>query len=217
MDLTVIIPVKGEIDLELRIDRLRSLLPSAQVIVVDSSIKPLTPRSTFDYIHAPHLPTRAEAMNVGAAHAQSEYLWFLHSDCIPTESTVRCLPELLKNGTQVMAFLKEYEPNSRLLRLQSGLLNWFSRRLKWLLVGTNGLLMRKDAFFSKQGFPAVPLFEDVLMFDKVRHETAILPHFISVSSRKYSGRRLQRVISNLLIYSAFRLGAHPERLARLYR
>ncbi|HLG21101.1 MAG TPA: glycosyltransferase [Bdellovibrionota bacterium] len=216
------IPVRNEPEMGGVLSHIERLAPCAERIVVDTtSSAPADDiwRERVRYLYRPRLATRADAMNEGAEEASGDILWFLHSDCRPPEGACESIEKAIRRGASAGAFLKRYVPESPFLRVQRRVLDAAARSRKRFLVGTNGFFVRRDLFLEEGKFPSVPLFEDVLIFDRYRRRVdfELLTTRLQVSSRKYGeGFGLPRIARNSLIYLAFRLGVSPHTLIHWY-
>lgn len=222
---SVIVPVRNETQILTKLDELLESVPiNYELIVVDTTSNqriPKVPPKGLLYFHNPYLTSRAQAMNFGAKQSKKPYLWFLHVDCSPSPDVLHAIEDATQNRITAAAFQKTYHPTNFLLSVQSSLLNRLISKKKWFLVGTNSLLIQKDYFLSLNGFRSVELFEDVLLFDFLRKhlDFHVYPQKIKVSSRNYQPGVMGsfRILKNILIYSAFRFGVSPKRLALWYR
>jgi rSAM/selenodomain-associated transferase 2 len=162
---------------------------------------------------------RARQMNDGARQAAGDIFFFLHADSSISSVTIDkiekevrqngavggCLTQRIENERSVFRFI-EWQGNNR------------ARRTK-VFYGDQGIFVRKDVFDRIGGFPDVPIFEDVLFTQKLRHEgrTTVLPDKITVSARRWEKRGIIRttLMYNLIIV-LFKLGYPPEKIKRLY-
>ncbi|NQS99825.1 MAG: hypothetical protein HQ595_01975 [Candidatus Omnitrophica bacterium] len=92
-------------------------------------------------------------------------------------------------------------------------------RLSKVFYGDQGIFVRKEIFLKLQGFPEVPITEDVIFSKKLRKagKTAVLPNRIFVSPRRWEQKGIVRTA---LLYSLlnilFWLKVPLERLQSWY-
>ena len=89
-------------------------------------------------------------------------------------------------------------------------------RLTGIATGDQAIFVRREAF---TGFPEIPLMEDVAFSQamKRRARPACLRDTVLTSGRRWESRGVLRTV--LLMWRLrllYFLGAHPERLARIY-
>jgi glycosyltransferase involved in cell wall biosynthesis len=169
----------------------------------------------------PLLNTRGGALlNAGAAAARGEVLLFLWPDSrLPPnalsaiERNLQVLPQTI-GGNFHLSFDKD-TPFAR----------WLAHRLKQQRYmghydGHSGIFIRREVFQALGGFRPYDILAD---YDLVRRmekfgPTVYLPETIIGSIPKLWGYHILKVILvGLVIPGLFRLGVHPNRLARLSR
>src|ERR1051326_763887 len=121
--ISIIVPVRNESHVREWVSRLVLQTQKHEIIVVDTSSTPtLLPDSSFRYFHRPEFQFRSQALNEGARLSKGDLLLFLHADCdLPKDGLYPLQNSSLEGG----AFLKEYVPSNRLLKVQSFILNFF--------------------------------------------------------------------------------------------
>ena len=157
---------------------------------------------------------RGLQMNAGARAATGEALVFLHAD---TRLPATAAPEVLQALRSHVwgRFDVEIEGRHPLLKVVAWSMNWRSR-LTGIATGDQAIFVRREAF---AGFPEIALMEDIAFSKEMKRRTppACLRARVSTSGRRWETRGVVRTIVLMwrlrLLYF---LGAHPERLARLY-
>jgi rSAM/selenodomain-associated transferase 2 len=182
-----------------------------EVIVVDGGSTDGTQRIAVPlcdlFLNAPR--GRAVQMNAGARAASGDVLVFLHADTRLPENIF--IPESALWGR----FDVEIEGRHPLLKIVSCAMNLRSR-LTGIATGDQAIFVRREAF---PGFPEIALMEDVAFSKamKRRARPACLRQTVRTSGRRWEARGVLRTV--LLMWRLrlmYFLGAHPERLARIY-
>ena len=162
---------------------------------------------------------RAIQQNAGAKNATGDVLLFLHAD--NWLSDVAC-DQIRKTLTEQAAICGAFRQQIQSPRM---VFRWLERgnawRADWLgrPYGDQGIFVRRDAFFTVGGFPAVPLLEDLLLMKRLRKisRPRLLPGPIYVSPRRWRKHGVVRqTLRNWSILLAHSLGVSPNRLARFY-
>jgi rSAM/selenodomain-associated transferase 2 len=188
-----------------------------EVIVVDGGSDDGTPelaRGLCDcLIRAPR--GRALQMNAGAHAAGGDGLLFLHVDTgLPPdaeEAVARALKDALWGRFDV-----RIEGRHPALKVVAGAMNLRSR-LTGIATGDQAIFVRRDAF---EGFPEIALMEDIAFSKamKRRGAPARIASPVVTSGRRWESRGVLRtVVLMWRLRLMYFLGAHPDRLARLYQ
>ena len=162
---------------------------------------------------------RSQQFNAAAAAATGNHLIFLHADTTLPAGAADAVHEALSGKAHFGGFqLRFAEPGIR-LRLAEQLINLRSRitRCPW---GDQAQFIDRATFLAVGGFRPIPLMEDYAMAVtmKRRGRTLILPMTVTTSGRRFQRKgSIATIVMNWRIIIAFRLGADPERLARMYR
>ena len=183
-----------------------------QVIVVDGGSTDGTERVAAPwcdlFLNAPR--GRAVQMNAGARAASGDVLVFLHADTRLPPDADQAIGSSLWGRFDV-----RIEGRHPLLKVVACAMNLRSR-LTGIATGDQAIFVRREAF---TGFPEIPLMEDVAFSQamKRRARPACLRDTVLTSGRRWESRGVLRTV--LLMWRLrlmYFLGAHPERLARIY-
>lgn len=169
---------------------------------------------------------RALQMNVGAAHAVTDVLVFLHADSrLPANARSEVLAAREKQslwGRFDIAFANTDSSSTssqRAMRVIATFMNIRSR-LTSIATGDQAIFVDHVLFRSVGGFPHIPLMEDVAMSKTLKRHC--VPHCsdlkVSTSARRWERGGLVRTVLQMWYFRlAYFLGASPQRLAARYR
>jgi rSAM/selenodomain-associated transferase 2 len=192
-----------------------------ELIVVDGGSRDATVQRAR--LRADHVLTaprgRATQMNAGAAKASGDVLLFLHADTrLPPEAERLVLDGLARSNHRWGRFDVTIAGRHPMLKLVGWTMNLRSR-LTAIATGDQAMFMTREAFESAGGFPEIPLMEDIALAKVLKR----MGRPLCIRERAItSGRRWERHgvwLTILLMWRlrlAYRLGADPARLARLY-
>jgi rSAM/selenodomain-associated transferase 2 len=162
---------------------------------------------------------RGAQMNAGAAAATGDVFLFLHADTALPHDADRLLLDGLGDAVwQWGRFDVRIEGKSPLLPLVAGFMNWRSL-ITGIATGDQAMFVTRAAFEAVDGFPDIPLMEDVAMSKKLKRAGRPLCLAARVVT---SGRQFDRrgVIRTALLMARLRLefflGVEPSALARRY-
>jgi rSAM/selenodomain-associated transferase 2 len=164
---------------------------------------------------------RGRQMNAGAQVAKGKWLLFLHADTdLPTASyqhflaLTQSLP-LLSAG----AFTFRIAHERKVYRY----LEWYvAQRCRWLKLpfGDQAIFARHDVFKRLGGYREdFPLMEDVEFVERVNKDAGfrVIEAPVFTSARRYESEGYwRRAYGNVYLQVLYRLGVHPERLAKRY-
>jgi len=170
LSITVVIPVhRDAAALRTTLDRLRECRPTWPIIVVDSDhaesrdeIASICDGFHTALIYSP-VGQRAYQMNLGAKHADTEWIWFLHADTVPASYvTLDEFERTIIDDKRIIAggFQRRFEPSGLFLRMTSRWADWRGRT-HGLYLGDQAMFVRRDVFTQLGGFPPIDKFEDV--------------------------------------------------------
>ena len=163
--ISVIVPAFNEGDrLRATLESVRAQTVPFEVIVVDAGSSDDTvavARAAGAAVIAGPRQQRAHQLNLGAKHATSNALLFLHADTLLPEGALDGLAQALRERRVVGgAFARRYASPSLLLRATCALAHLRNRTIGWHL-GDQAMFVRKSAFFQLGGFREVDSFEDL--------------------------------------------------------
>jgi rSAM/selenodomain-associated transferase 2 len=221
--LSIIVPVLNEGEsIADALDALADLRAlGVEVIVVDGGSRDATvlrARARADrVIFAPR--GRALQMNAGAEKACGDVLLFLHADTrLPADADHIVLNGLARSGRGWGRFDVKIDGDSSLLVAVAWLMNVRSR-LTGIATGDQAIFVRRNAFRSIGGFPAIALMEDIALSKRLKRVSRPL----CLRARAVtSGRRWDKngVVGTVLLMWRLRLayffGVDPKALARQY-
>ena len=193
----------------------------AEVIVVDGGSNDDSPARAAPFADRIIEATRGRAsqMNAGAFAARGDTLLFLHADCLLPASADHLIRDgLAAGGRHWGRFDISLDGAHRLLKLVAAMMNLRSR-VTGIATGDQGLFIRRALFVAVNGFPQIPLMEDVAMSRRLKaHGPPLcLRERIVTSARRWEERG---VLSTILLMwrlrLAYFLGADPARLALRY-
>jgi len=161
---------------------------------------------------------RASQMNCGAAVACGDVLLFLHADTrLPADAEAE-IARALERGGVWGRFDVAIDGRSRLLALVAAFMNLRSR-LTGIATGDQAIFVRRAAFERLGGFAPIALMEDVEFSARAKRlaAPACLATKVVTSGRRWERQgALRTVLRMWRLRLAYRLGVHPDELARRY-
>jgi rSAM/selenodomain-associated transferase 2 len=162
--------------------------------------------------------SRAAALNIGAAIACGDILYFVHADCRPPPTFAQDIRAAIRSGAGAGCFRLRFDSDHWLLRLSS----WLSRiDIALFRFGDQSLFVRRDVFRAMHGFDErLRVMEDQDLVRRLRRNTrfALLGGSVTASARQYRSTGVYR--TQLVIYPAvvalYRLGTPQPALIRVY-
>jgi len=162
---------------------------------------------------------RARQMNTGAEFAHNEILLFLHADThLPQQAELFIINDLATTGRQWGRFNVCLSGQAWLLRVVERLMNWRSC-LTGIATGDQAIFVQKSLYNKVQGFPEIPLMEDISLSQKLKRFSSpvCIRTPVITSSRRWEEYGIIRTI--LLMWGlrlAYALGVSPETLKKRY-
>lgn len=219
MKISVVIPALNEAScIERTLEAVVTQPVPWEVIVVDGASTDDTRARASAYatvFTAP--PGRAGQMNRGAQAADGDALLFLHADTLlPPDAFELIRATLADASVEAGAFRLRFDRNTPLLRFYS-----FCTRLPLprLCFGDRGLFVRRAVFEALDGFPDVPIFEDLEMV-RLLHERGgfrFLSQIVTTAARRFNAfGPLRQQALNAYLWTRYQCGVAPDRLAPLY-
>jgi rSAM/selenodomain-associated transferase 2 len=157
---------------------------------------------------------RGRQLRAGADAAQGDWLLFLHADTVPDQGWREAVAaHLASHGDEAACFR---------FRLDDGA--WQARfiergvALRRFPYGDQGLLIPRRLYDALGGYRPLPLLEDIDLVRRIGRRRLRLLDAAAVTSAERWRRDgwALRSARNLGLFLLWRLGASPERLARLY-
>ncbi|MCB9676601.1 MAG: TIGR04283 family arsenosugar biosynthesis glycosyltransferase [Alphaproteobacteria bacterium] len=163
---------------------------------------------------------RGHQMNVGAAHARGDVLWFVHADVQIPPDARGAIARALRCPTVVAgAFTTRTVADAGPTRLDpvlpvADVRSHYTR----LPYGDQALFVRRTAFERVGGFPPQPILEDLELARKLWRigKIVVVPERVEVSARRFVARPMYYTAVMNLFPVLYRMGVAPDRLARWY-
>lgn len=165
--------------------------------------------------------SRAVQMNAGARHAQGQWIMFLHADTTLSSDAFGSFLDAIQNlpFLEAGAFTLRFDQR----RLRYRYLEWFvGWRCRWfkLPLGDQAIFVRKDIWTASGGFDEnLSFLEDMRFVEGLRSLRGfriLKAHVITSTRRHESDGYFKRITLNFIIQLLYKLGFHPNTLARLY-
>ena len=221
MRISVILPVLNE---EKTIGRtlaaVMALYPH-EIIVVDGGSGDRTRRISVEAGAKVLMtgPGRARQMNRGALEATGDVLLFLHADTRLPASALRDIESALSDPRYLGGrFDVELDSERWLLKVVGFMISLRSRISK-VATGDQALFVRREIFAELDGFPDMPLMEDIAFCRMLKRmgDVACLKSKVVTSARRWETDGVWRTILKMwtlkLLYLA---GVSPARLRKFY-
>jgi rSAM/selenodomain-associated transferase 2 len=222
--ISVIIPLLNDAEsLAAQRSRLRALQAEGhEVIIVDGGSRDDSRRVAGEI--TPKVidcePGRALQMNAGADAACGELLLFLHADTRIEPGAIQAL--LAQREQRGEAFWRRFDVrldgDHFFYRVIETMMNLRSR-ITGIATGDQAMFVSRALFQRLDGYPRIPLMEDVALSQRLRKCAApvCLKPPVVTSTRRWARRGI--VATTLLMWRlrlAYFLGVDPARLARMY-
>jgi uncharacterized protein len=163
---------------------------------------------------------RALQQNRGASSARGRVLLFLHADSrLPHGYINHVFETLMDIETVAGAFRFMTNLDNPLMKIIELMTNIRSQYFN-LPYGDQGLFIRKSIFDSTDGFPDVPIAEDLFLVRRLskKGRIRIAPVHVVTSARRWQTLGLFRTtLINQFILAGLCLGISPSTLSSLYR
>lgn len=220
--LSIIIPCLNESRIiSQMLEYLQATASDAEIIVVDGGSSDDTVNKVRLFsdviLLESKVTSRAYQMNLGAKHAKGDIFLFLHADTFPPANFVdlilkACTGENIAGGSFSLAFDHSHWAFRAIAAITY--LN-----IPWITVGDHGLFFQRSIFEKLNGFPAIPILEDLELQLMARKKGKMIriTHPVTTSPRRFLNNGIFRQIAlDAYILVAYFLGVSPKRLARLY-
>ncbi len=221
--LSIIIPTLNE--QTIIVESLQILQPlremGHEVIVVDGSSTDNTRALAAPLVDSILVSERGRAwqMHLGAKFAHHDILLFLHADTrLPTQADALIINALSKKR-QWGRFDVRLSGQTLPLRMVERFINWRSR-LTGIATGDQAIFVPRRLYMQVQGFPNIPLMEDVALSRQLKKFSRpfCIQTPVITSSRRWEEQGIVRTI--LLMWGlrlAYALGVSPHTLKKYYQ
>jgi rSAM/selenodomain-associated transferase 2 len=222
--LSIIIPTLNE--QTIIVESLQILQPlrkmGHEVIVVDGSSTDNTRALAAPLVDSILVSRRGRAwqMHLGAKFAHYDILLFLHADTrLPTQADSLVINGLSKKRRQWGRFDVRLSGQTLSLRMIERFINWRSR-LTGIATGDQAIFVPRRLYMQIQGFPNIPLMEDVALSRQLKKFSRpfCIQTPVITSSRRWEKQGIVRTI--LLMWGlrlAYTLGISPHTLKKYYQ
>ncbi|WP_378178904.1 TIGR04283 family arsenosugar biosynthesis glycosyltransferase [Aquimarina sp. SS2-1] len=161
---------------------------------------------------------RAKQMNIGAAEASGEILYFLHADSFPPNGYDKDILAEIHNGNEAGCFRMKFDSNHWWLRFLGWLTQFESKRCRG---GDQSQFITTSLFKEIKGYDeAYIVYEDNDLVDRLFaiNKFVIIPKYVVTSARRYREVGVWRLQYHFLnIHMRRWLGASSEELYRYYK
>ena len=222
LSLSIIIPVLNEADIIEQ--RLRALQPLrdqiAEIILVDGGSDDATVTLAKPWVDLVLFSDkgRARQMNLGASHACSELLMFLHIDTAIDSNHIHLIRTQLRTNNSWARFNASFDDRRWIFSLIAFGMNLRSR-ITGIATGDQAITVRKTLFESVDGYPDLALMEDIALCRKLRRiaRPVCFEHPVITSARRWRKYGiLKTIIMMWYLRLAYFMGISPERLHGIY-
>lgn len=222
--ISIIIPAVNEAhNLRRLLPDLSKKFPGADVIVVDGGSIDGTPQVVEQFPFARFFVSprgRARQMNAGAQQARGEILLFLHADTFLPNGAWEAIRAALTDPQVVGGRFELHLDSSRpIYRPIAYVMNLLRSRPDLIATGDQALFVRQQIFTEMEGYPEIPLMEDVEFIKhlKRRGSIAYLPIPATTSIRKWEREGvLQTALTMFTVRLLHFFRVSPARLHQLY-
>jgi rSAM/selenodomain-associated transferase 2 len=161
---------------------------------------------------------RASGLNAAAHAASGDALVFLHADTTLPAGGCRAITGALKTAI-FGGFRLDFAESTVLLRMAAAAINFRTSitRCPW---GDQAQFTARDRFLASGGFLDIPIMEDYEFAVRMKRlgPTVVLPQRVVTSGRRFLRKGVLRTAwINWRVIAAYRSGATPEELERMYR
>jgi len=199
----------------------QSLQQEAEIIFCDGGSKDGTweqlKSSSFDCVQSD--AGRALQMNTGAQHAHGDILLFMHIDTVFDVAYLQAVNDAMADvhvvGGRFDVRLSGKHPMFRIIERMINLRSRWSK----LSTGDQCQFVRRHVFESIQGFPDIPLMEDVALSKQLKQlgKLACLYQTVETSSRRWEKHGIGNTIGLMWkLRFLYWCGVPVEKLAQMY-
>lgn len=163
---------------------------------------------------------RALQMNAGAAVAAGDYFIFLHADTTLPKNFYTQLKQIIADRQSVWGFFSvRLSGESFWFRIIERAMCWRSR-ITSVATGDQALFVSRQLFYEVDGYPSIPLMEDVAISKQLRGyvQPSFVDKPVTTDSRRWEKNGIVKTI--LLMWWLrlnYFLGVDPHKLEKMYR
>jgi len=161
---------------------------------------------------------RAKQMNFGAKFAQHDILLFLHADTYLPINADSLIIQGLTENYKWGRFNVRLSGTAKLLRVVEIMMNWRSC-LTGIATGDQAIFIQRDLYEQVQGFPDIPLMEDIALSKQLKQFSSPLciKKPVITSSRRWEQNGIIKTIFLMWkLRLAYALGVSPDKLKDYY-
>ncbi|KAB7616181.1 glycosyltransferase [Amylibacter sp. SFDW26] len=160
---------------------------------------------------------RGSQLSAGAQAAKGKWILFIHADTVLSDNWVSAMGNHINTETKAAYCKLKFDANTFPARFIAGCANLRSR-LFGLPYGDQTLLISKHLYKTSDGYPEIPLMEDVALVRKLRGKLMSLDVTATTGSNRYiKDGWYKRAAKNLGTLARYFIGVSPEKLAERYR
>ena len=162
---------------------------------------------------------RAKQMNAGAEVAKSDVLLFLHADTVLPEGACELILSSINNDYQWGRFNLRLSGEKILFRIIEFFINWRSRLFS-IATGDQAIFVKRNVFEALEGFPDIPLMEDVAICKSLKRQSKpmCLNNTVTTSSRRWEQHGIFRTVFLMWrLRFLYFMGVSPEHLVKHYK
>lgn len=164
-------------------------------------------------------PGRARQMNLGAAAARGDYLWFVHADTRVSQQAIDALLVVLQLRPVWGRFDVRLSGRGLVLNVIGCMISLRSR-ITGIATGDQGIFVARSQFEALRGYAEIPLMEDIELCRRLKplaRPRCLRPPLLT-SSRRWQQYGVWRTVWLMwCLRLAYYCGTSPEKLARRYR
>ena len=221
--LTIVVPILNEANRVGAVTSYLNTLP-CKIIVVDGgstdetlSKLQMSVRPQVRVMSAPR--GRATQMNIGARHADTPFLLFLHADTTLPDNGVTRVTATLQNNKSVWGrFDVSFDNATPTLRLVAWFMNWRSA-LTGICTGDQAIFVTAAAFSTVSGFDEIPLMEDIEFSKKLKSLSKpirLRTPVVTAARRWRTNGPIQTILVMWWLRLRYWYGTPPEILVKRY-
>ena len=194
-----------------------------KIIIVDADSCDLTIQMSKKYNIKiiKSLKGRGPQLILGAEHAATDWIFFLHSDTIIKKNNIIDINQFITNtlnNNKAASFKIKFNTNNIWSNLLSKLVNIRSKYLK-LPYGDQGLLISRSFYKNIGGYKNIPIMEDVEIIRAIGFRNIkILNSYIITDAARFENQGwIYRPMINLFCLTLYFLGFNINYINKIYK